>query len=81
MNHPENIPWVARDTRIKFWPQFSKSVPGGASKTQIVYESGLNFQAMVPYLELITRNGLAERTKGGVPRYKATAKETSASAF
>jgi predicted transcriptional regulator len=47
---------------------------GGANKTQIVYESGLNFQAVVPYLELITRNGLAERIEGGMPRYKATAK-------
>jgi hypothetical protein len=29
---------------------------------------------VVPYLELITRNGLAERVEGGVPRYKTTAK-------
>jgi hypothetical protein len=28
----------------------------------------------MPYLELITRNGLAERTEGRVPRYKATAR-------
>ncbi len=41
---------------------------GGANKTQIVYESGLNFHTVVPYLELIARNGLAERTEGGVPR-------------
>jgi predicted transcriptional regulator len=56
-------------------------VPGGANKTQIVYESGLNFQAVVSYLELITRNGLAERTEGGVTRYKTTAKGAKRSAF
>jgi hypothetical protein len=28
----------------------------------------------MPYLELITRNGLAERIEGGVTRYKTTAK-------
>ncbi len=26
-------------------------------------------------MELITRNGLAERTEGGVPRYKTTGEE------
>jgi hypothetical protein len=36
---------------------------------------------VVPYLELITRNGLAERTEGGVPRYKATARVAKRSAF
>jgi hypothetical protein len=34
---------------------------------------------VVPYLELITRNGLAERIEGGVPRYKTTAKGTKRS--
>jgi predicted transcriptional regulator len=49
---------------------------GGASKTQIVYNSNMNFHTVVPYLELLVRNGLAERTEGGVPRYKTTAKGT-----
>lgn len=31
---------------------------GGASKTQIVYKSGLNFHTILPYLELLSRNGL-----------------------
>jgi hypothetical protein len=35
----------------------------------------------MPYLELITRNGLAERIEGGVPRYKTTAKGTKRSVF
>lgn len=46
----------------------------GANKTQIVYGSGLNFHTVVPYLELITRNGLVERKEGEVPRYRTTAK-------
>jgi predicted transcriptional regulator len=49
-------------------------VPGGANKTQIVYACNLNFHTVMPYLELVTRNGLAERIEGGVPRYKTTAK-------
>jgi predicted transcriptional regulator len=36
----------------------------------------MNFHTVVPYLELLVRNGLAERTEGGVPRYKTTAKGT-----
>jgi predicted transcriptional regulator len=54
---------------------------GGANKTHIVYESGLNFHTVVPYLELITRNGLVERIEGGVPRYKTTARGAKRSAF
>ena len=40
---------------------------GGGNKTQIVYNSNMNFHTVVPYLELLVRNGLAERTEGGVP--------------
>jgi predicted transcriptional regulator len=54
---------------------------GEANKTQIVYESGINFHTVVPYLELITRNELAERVEGGVPRYEATARGAKCSAF
>ncbi len=46
----------------------------GGSKTQIVYNSNMNFHTVVPYLELLVRNGLAERTEGEVLRYKTTAK-------
>jgi predicted transcriptional regulator len=76
MKHPKNIPWVARDTGIRFCAGFLRSVPGGggASKTQIVYNSNMNFHTVVPYLELLVRNGLAERTEGEVLRYRTTAK-------
>jgi len=49
-------------------------VPGGASKTQIVYACNLNFHTVKPYLELVTRNGLAIGVEGEVFRYKTTAK-------
>ncbi len=52
---------------------------GGRNKTQTVYESGLNFHTVVPYLELLVRNGLAERTEGEVLIYKTTAKGTKRS--
>jgi hypothetical protein len=41
----------------------------------------MNFHIVVPYLELLARNGLAERTEGGVPRYEATARGAKRSAF
>jgi predicted transcriptional regulator len=47
---------------------------GGANKTQIVYSSNLNFHTVVPYLDLLIRNGLAERVEGERPRYRTTPK-------
>jgi len=47
---------------------------GGANKTQIVYYSGLNFHAVVPYLKLIIRNDLAVKAEGAVFKYKTTPK-------
>lgn len=47
---------------------------GGASKTQIVYNSNLNFHTVVPYIELLIGNGLAIKVNGSVPKYKTTAK-------
>ncbi|NMB86229.1 MAG: hypothetical protein GYA29_08310 [Methanothrix sp.] len=42
------------------------SVRGGATKTQIVYKSGLNFHTIIPYLDLLTRSGLVVRTEGTI---------------
>jgi predicted transcriptional regulator len=50
----------------------------GASKTQIVYNCNLNFHTVVPYLELLIRNDLAERVEGATTRYRATEKGTKA---
>ena len=47
---------------------------GGANKTQIVYLSNLNFHTVVPYLDLLIRNGLAERVEGENAMYRTTAK-------
>lgn len=46
----------------------------GATKTQVVYNSGLNFHTVVPYLELIIRNDLAVKVEGSITKYKATTK-------
>ncbi|MCX6678367.1 MAG: DNA-binding protein [Methanothrix sp.] len=46
----------------------------GANKTQIVYSSNMNFHTVVPYLNLLIRNGLAERVEGERPRYRTTPK-------
>ena len=45
-------------------------VRGGANKTQIVYSCNLNFHTVVPYLELLIKNGLAERVEGEIIRYR-----------
>jgi len=47
---------------------------GGATKTQIVYSCNLNFQTVVPYLDLLVRTGLAEQLEGGHPRWRTTAR-------
>jgi predicted transcriptional regulator len=47
---------------------------GGASKTHIVYNINLNFRTVGPYIELLTKNGLAVRVEGTPTRYKTTAK-------
>lgn len=44
----------------------------GANKTQIVYSCNLNFHTVVPYLDLLIKNGLAERMEGEIVRYKIT---------
>lgn len=43
-------------------------------KTQIIYQRNLNFNTVLPYLELLIRNGLAVRIKGAVLMYNTTPK-------
>jgi predicted transcriptional regulator len=52
--------------------QHFASVRGGANKTQIVYSCNMNFHSVVPYLDLLVRNGLVERVEGKILRYKTT---------
>ena len=44
----------------------------GANKTQIVYSCNLNFHTVVPYLDLLIKNELAERVEGEIVRYRIT---------
>jgi predicted transcriptional regulator len=44
--------------------QYFACVRVGANKTQIVYKCNLNFHTVVPYLELLMKNGLVERSEG-----------------
>ncbi len=48
------------------------------SKTQIVYNSNLNFLTVMPYLELLIKNGLVAKIDGEVVRYQITPKGTDA---
>jgi len=50
----------------------------GATKTQIVYSCNLNFHTVVPYIDLIIKNGLADRLEGKHPRWRTTAREEEA---
>jgi len=54
--------------------QYFAGVRVGATKTQIVYSCNLNFQTVVPYLDLIINNGLAERVPGEHVRWRTTAR-------
>lgn len=46
----------------------------GQARRKLSMHATLIFTMCCPYLELITRNGLAERIEGGVMRYRTTAK-------
>ena len=70
------IPWGGKRFKDQILRRIleTRAGVGGANKTQIVYSCGLNFHTVVPYLELITRNGLAVKVDGTTLRYKTTAK-------
>lgn len=44
----------------------------GASKTKVVYASGLNFKTIKPYLATLNRNGLIEIISGPHSLYRIT---------
>ena len=45
----------------------------GASKTRIVYQANLNFRTVLPYIELLTSNGMIDANKENMQvRYKTT---------
>ena len=46
----------------------------GAGKTRIVYQVGLNFGTIKPYLHLLTKKGHLEATQGDRPIYRTTPK-------
>ncbi len=46
----------------------------GASKTRIVYQANLNFRTVNPYIDLLTKNGLLEISRGASITYKTTQK-------
>jgi predicted transcriptional regulator len=46
----------------------------GAGKTRIVYQVGLNFRTINPYLSLLTKKGHLEAAQGDRPIYRTTPK-------
>ena len=46
----------------------------GASKTKVVYGSGLNFKTIKPYLATLDKSGLIEIVLGSYPLYRITQK-------
>lgn len=46
----------------------------GANKTKIVYQVGLNFRTIQPYMDMLIKNGLLERIPNDLPVYKTTSK-------
>ncbi|MBN1236031.1 MAG: DNA-binding protein [Methanotrichaceae archaeon] len=48
----------------------------GASKTRIVYQANLNFRTVIPYIDLLIKNGLLESTSNSSKIYTTTPKGT-----
>ncbi len=46
----------------------------GASKTKIVYQANLNFRTVIPYMDMMLKNGLIEPTPESNKVYKTTPK-------
>jgi predicted transcriptional regulator len=47
---------------------------GGANKTKIVYQANLNFRTVLPYIDLLIKNGLLEVRQGKYVSYETTDK-------
>ena len=50
---------------------------GGANKTKIVYQANLNFRTVLPYIDLLIKNGLLEVKQGKNLSYETTDKGIS----
>jgi predicted transcriptional regulator len=50
----------------------------GANKTKVVYDSGLNFHTIKPYLATLDSNDLIEIIPGPLPLYRTTQKGRAA---
>ena len=50
---------------------------GGANKTRIVYQANLNFRTVLPYIDLLIKNGLLEVKQGKNVLYETTDKGIS----
>lgn len=46
----------------------------GASKTKIVYQANLNFRTVIPYIDLMVKNGLIEPASESNKMYVTTQK-------
>lgn len=46
----------------------------GVNKTKIVYQVGLNFRTIRPYMDMLTKNGLLEMISDDLTIYKTTTK-------
>ena len=49
----------------------------GANKTKIVYQANLNFRTVLPYIDLLIKNGLLEVKQGRNVSYETTDKGIS----
>jgi predicted transcriptional regulator len=48
----------------------------GANKTRIVYQANLNFKTVIPYIDLLIKNGLLETRRDSTVTYTTTTKGT-----
>ena len=79
---PYHLPYGTQAIQRPDTLQDFASVRVGANKTQIVYSCNLNFHTVVPYLDILIKNGLAEKLEGEHIRHSTQARggETAATA-
>lgn len=63
---------IMKRSRHAIISQILNICASGASKTRIVYQANLNFRAVNPYIDLLTKNGLISVKQGETVLYETT---------
>jgi len=65
---------TSKRSKDQLLAQILDSCQGGSNKTKIVYQVGLNFRTVMPYLTLLTEKGHIETEMSDLTIYRTTQK-------